>query len=94
MQLMKRLVALSVWMPIKGRRLVRSMVLPVLFGFLIFLFSSSPALAQSCPLCKTALIGQAERTLEAINLGILVLLFPPLILMSSIVIIAFRNDRD
>ncbi len=65
-----------------------------LFGFLVFLLSSSPALAQSCPLCKTALIGQSESTLKAINLGILVLLFPPLILMSSIVIFAFRQDRD
>jgi hypothetical protein len=55
---------------------------------------SSPALAQSCPLCRTALIGQAESTLKAINLGILVLLFPPLIFMSSIVFIAFRQDRD
>ena len=55
---------------------------------------SSPLLAQSCPLCKTALIGQPESTLDAINLGILVLLFPPLVLMSSIVIVAFRQDQD
>ena len=65
-----------------------------LFGFLVFLLSSSPAWAQSCPLCKTALIGQSESTLKAINLGILVLLFPPLILMTSIVFLAFRQDRD
>ena len=77
---------------IEARKLVRSAVALLLFCSIVLLLSS-PALAQSCPLCKTALIGQAESTLEAINLGILVLLFPPIILMSSIVIIAFRQDQ-
>jgi hypothetical protein len=72
---------------------VRGPVVLLFFCSIVLLFSS-PALAQSCPLCKTALIGQAESTLDAINFGILVLLFPPLILMSSIIIIAFRHDQD
>ena len=74
-------------------RLVRNSFVLLLFCAMALLFSS-PLLAQSCPLCKTALIGQAESILDAINLGILVLLFPPLVLMSSIVIIAFRRDQD
>ena len=90
----KTLVALTASIPTELCRWVRQSVPVLLFGFLIFVFSSSPVWAQSCPLCKTALIGQAESTLEAINLGILVLLFPPLILMSSIVIMAFRHDQD
>ncbi len=72
---------------------IRHSLVPWLFCSIVLLLSS-PALAQSCPLCKTALIGQAESTLDAINLGILVLLFPPLILMSSIVIVAFRHDQN
>lgn len=79
--------------PIQAPKLVRKSVVLLLFCSIVLLLSS-PVLAQSCPLCKTALIGQADSILEAINLGILVLLFPPLILMSSIVIIAFRNDQE
>ena len=79
--------------PIETRKLVRNSVVLLLFCSIVLLLSS-PALAQSCPLCKTALIGQADSILDAVNLGILVLLFPPLILMSAIVIIAFRNDQE
>jgi hypothetical protein len=83
----------AVWLPGERSRLVRNSVVLLLFCSIVLLLSS-PALAQSCPLCRTALIGQAESTLKAINLGILVLLFPPLIFMSAIVFIAFRQDRD
>lgn len=73
-------------------RLARGSGILLLFCFITLLLSS-PVLAQSCPLCKTALIGQAESTIRAINFGILTLLFPPIILMSCILITAFRRDH-
>ena len=90
----KSLAVLTASIPADLGRRIRQLVPVLLFGFLISVFSSSPVWAQSCPLCKTTLLSQTESTLEAINWGILILLFPPLILMSSIVIMAFRQDQD
>ena len=90
----KSLAVLTASIPTDLYRRIRQFVPVLLLGCLIFLFSSSPAWAQSCPLCKTTLLSQTESTIKAINWGILVLLFPPLILGSSIVIMAFRQDQD
>jgi len=43
----------------------------------LFLFFSSPAAAQGCAMCRTALEGQAQSFIQTLNLGILVLLIPP-----------------
>ncbi len=64
-----------------------------LFSSLLFLFLSSPAAAQGCAMCRSALEGQVESVVQAINLGILVLLIPPLTIMSAILFITFRQDK-
>ena len=64
-----------------------------LFSSLLFLLWSSPAAAQGCAMCRSALEGQVESVVQAINLGILVLLIPPLTIMSTILFITFRQDK-
>ena len=52
-----------------------------------------PVLAQGCAMCKAAVESQETTSLEALNTGILVLLFPPLLILSAIVFMAvWRND--
>ena len=63
------------------------------FSSLLFLFLSSPAAAQGCAMCRSALEGQVESVVQAINLGILVLLIPPLTIMSTILFVTFRQDK-
>ncbi len=63
------------------------------FSSLCFLFLSSPAAAQGCAMCRSALEGQVESVVQAINLGILVLLIPPLTIMSTILFVTFRQDK-
>ena len=63
------------------------------FSSLLFLFFSSPAAAQGCAMCRSALEGQVQSAVEAINLGILVLLIPPLTIMSTILFVTFRQDK-
>ena len=40
------------------------------FSSLFFLFLSSPAAAQGCAMCRSALEGQVESVVQAVNLGI------------------------
>lgn len=60
---------------------------------MLFLFLSSPVAAQGCAMCRSALEGQAQSVVQAINLGIVVLLIPPLTIMSAILFITFRQDK-
>lgn len=67
------------------------------FSFFLLLLgllsSSSPVLAQGCVMCKNALSAQLVEVIRAFNLGILVLIFPPVFIMSAILYIAFwRRD--
>ncbi len=64
-----------------------------LFSSLLFLFFSSPAAAQGCAMCRSALESQVQSAVQAINLGIVVLLIPPLTIMSAILFITFRQDK-
>jgi len=64
-----------------------------LISSLLLLFLSSPAAAQGCAMCRSALEGQVESVVQAINLGILVLLIPPLTIMSTILFVTFRQDK-
>ena len=48
--------------------------------------------AQGCAMCRTTAAVQAAGALQALNLGIVVLLVPPVMLMSAILYIAFRED--
>ncbi len=76
------------------REMQQNSILPLLFFSCLFLlFFSSPAAAQGCAMCRTALEGQAESSIEALKLGILVLLIPPITIMSTILFITFRQDK-
>ena len=72
--------------------MTRKMKIPF-FSSLLFLFLSSPAAAQGCAMCRSALEGQVESVVQAVNLGILVLLIPPLTIMSTILFVTFRQDK-
>ncbi len=76
------------------RRKAQHSILPLLFFSCLFLlFFSSPAAAQGCAMCRTALEGQAQSLTQALNLGILVLLIPPITIMSTILFVTFRQDK-
>ncbi len=66
---------------------------PLSFSSLLLLFFSSPAAAQGCAMCRTALEGQAQSFIQTLNLGILVLLIPPITIMSTILFVTFRQDK-
>ena len=60
----------------------------------VFLSSATDALAQ-CALCRTALKDSAEATARTLNLGILVLLIPPVAIFCTIFAVAYkRGKRD
>ncbi|MBI4447031.1 MAG: hypothetical protein HY645_14140 [Acidobacteria bacterium] len=67
------------------------LVLWVLLPLVVFLAADTSLLAQGCALCKSTLARQAAGLLRAINSGIMILLFPPVIMMSLILIAAFRK---
>ena len=54
---------------------------------------SAPALAQGCAMCYANAAGATKDGQRAINKGVLVLLIPPLALMSGGVGMAFRYGR-
>ncbi len=53
-----------------------------------------PVLAQGCAMCKAAAESQGNSAAGALNAGILVLLFPPLLILSAIVFMAVWHDRE
>lgn len=64
---------------------------------IVLLGTTEPSLAQGCALCKSAVASQVAKAIEAINTGIVLLLVPPVGMMSAILFVAFRrrdrNDR-
>ena len=60
---------------------------------MFLLFFSSWAAAQGCAMCRTALEGQAQSFIQTLNLGIVVLLIPPIAIMSTIHFVTFRQDK-
>ncbi len=68
---------------------VRNLIIAsfVLAAFLAF---GGDCLAQGCALCKTAATAQSERATKSLNRAILLLLTPPVAIMSSILLFAFR----
>ena len=55
---------------------------------------SKPAMAQ-CALCKNAVAGspEAARLSQSLNLGIIILLIPPVLIFCGIFVIAYRNRK-
>ncbi len=57
------------------------------------LLSCAPALAQ-CAMCRATLTGANSNFIRNLNLGILVLLVPPVSIFCSIFIVAIRRHRN
>jgi len=60
-------------------------------GAMAFALSKAPELlAQGCAMCKTVAAAQSKEAAASLNLGILLLLVPPVTIMSSLLLFAFR----
>ena len=54
------------------------------------LVNAPELLAQGCAMCKTAAAAQSKDAIASLNWGILLLLVPPVTIMSSLLLFAFR----
>ena len=54
------------------------------------LLNAPELLAQGCAMCKTVAAAQSKEAATSLNWGILLLLVPPVTIMSSILLFAFR----
>ena len=60
-------------------------------GASVFKLVNAPSLlAQGCAMCKTAAAAQSKEAMAALNWGILLLLVPPVAIMSGLLLFAFR----
>ncbi|MCI0421033.1 MAG: hypothetical protein L0387_28020 [Acidobacteria bacterium] len=63
----------------------------ILFAALAIPFIAAPELhAQGCSMCKTVAAAQSSQAATSLNRGILLLLVPPVTIMTSILLFAFR----
>jgi hypothetical protein len=72
---------------INMRRLFQIVVIAVLFAGSF----SRPAGAQGCSMCQATAAAQSARAARSLNQAIVLLLVPPVTIMSSILIFAFRR---
>ena len=61
---------------------------------MIELSSNFSVLAQSCVMCKSAAAAQLASALRSLNIGIVVLLVPPVAIMGAILAVAFHRRRE
>lgn len=61
---------------------------------LVALLSPSALYAQSCPLCYQAAAASGPKFIHALKEGILIMLFPPLLIMSGIFYVAYRKRNE
>jgi len=54
------------------------------------LVNAPELLAQGCAMCKTVAAAQSKEAAASLNWGILLLLVPPVAIMSSLLLFAFR----
>ncbi len=66
---------------------------PSLFCSFALLLFCSPAFGQGCAMCRNAVATQLASVIYSFNLGILVLIFPPVFIMGAILWMAFQR-RD
>jgi hypothetical protein len=60
-------------------------------GALAFALVNTPGLlAQGCAMCKAVAGAQSKEAIASLNWGILLLLVPPVTIMSSLLLFAFR----
>ena len=65
----------------------------LLFFSLLFSLFSTPLLAQGCAMCKTVVVAQEANMIEALNLGIIVLMVPPIGILATILVFVFRYNE-
>ena len=61
----------------------------IALAVLLLAVTAPPAAAQ-CVMCYSTAAAQDSEAIKALNLGILVLLIPPVAIMGSILLLAFR----
>jgi K+-transporting ATPase A subunit len=77
--------------PVIGKSELPTLILK--FVAMVMFVSPAALYAQSCALCYQAAANSGANFIEALKRGILVLLFPPLLIGSCVVIAAYRK-RD
>jgi len=65
----------------------------LVFALVVLLLSSDPALAQ-CSMCKAVLSNTNESFIRSYNLGVLVLLLPPVSIFCCIFIVLRRQNEQ
>ena len=77
-----------------ARRVARAYLLALLVALsAAAALLAAPDASAQCALCRTALGGAAEKTARTMNLGILVLLVPPVAIFCSIFVAAYRGAK-
>lgn len=64
----------------------------ILLRALTALFSAAPLLAQ-CAMCYQNASAQGARGIQALNLGVLVLIVPPMAIIGCISWVAYRRSK-
>jgi hypothetical protein len=72
----------------KLRTLIRTFLL------IAILAMSITASAQSCALCYTQAAGAGPRVIQALKSGILVLIFPPMLICTGLIIAGYRKRNN
>jgi hypothetical protein len=54
----------------------------------------STVLAQSCAMCYQTAAASGQQTIVALRHGILIMLFPPLLIFAGIIVLAHRRRND
>jgi hypothetical protein len=72
-----------------GCRMIVSVLAPV-----SLLLSPAALFAQSCALCYQSASSSGPRFIQALRQGILIMLFPPLLIMSAILFAAYRKRNQ
>jgi len=70
---------------VKLNNLIRAILL-----FMVLALSQT-ASAQSCALCYTQAAGAGPRVIQALKSGILVLIFPPMLICTGLIIAGYRK---
>jgi len=61
---------------------------------LLVVLWAAPAFAQSCAMCYQSAAASGPRTIHALKAGILILMFPPVLITAGIVYLAYtRRDK-
>ena len=76
--------SLIVWVPIVAGALMAAVVV---------LASPAALYAQSCAMCYQSAAASGPRSIHALKLGILILMFPPLLITAGVFYLAYRK-RD